>query len=196
MTGSHRAPRSELRATRRALGADAQVAGADAVARRLWPWLRSSGPGIVAAYLATTDGELSPGPCVKLLRGAGATLVFPRIADDAMTFHIVGHDDDLIPGEWDLLEPASTAGLVDAAAIDVVLAPLVAFDDRCERMGRGKAYYDRCFAFLAEVDRPAQPVLIGLAHDCQRVEALDCQPHDVRLDAVVTPSSIVGTLPS
>jgi 5-formyltetrahydrofolate cyclo-ligase len=150
---------------------------------------------MVAAYLAT-DGELSPGPCVKLLRGCGATLVFPRIADDAMTFHVVGHDDELIPGNWGLMQPASTAGSVDAAAIDVVLTPLVAFDDRCERMGRGKAYYDRCFGFLSGIERPARPVLVGLAHDCQRVEALDHKPHDVRLDAVVTPSGIVGTLPS
>lgn len=194
MTSSRAALRKELRARRRAVSERGQAAAEDAVAAVLAPWLAARRPEVVAAYLAT-DGELSPAGCVTAARAVGATVVFPRIADDAMTFHVVGSEAELVEGRWGLMEPAQDAPAVVAEAIDVVLTPLVGFDAAGTRMGRGKAYYDRAFAFLAERSRPSSTVLIGLAHDVQAVARLERLPHDVAVDCVVTPSGVVGDLP-
>ena len=69
--------------------------------------------------------------------------------------------------------------------LNLVLLPLVAFDSNCNRLGMGKGYYDHSFAFLPRSQRQ-QPVLLGLAHDCQRVDALELNPWDVRLHGIVT----------
>lgn len=111
-----------------------------------------------------------------------------------MSFHVVRSEDDLVAGEWGLTEPRSDTPTVPPTAIEVVLTPLVGFDRDRNRIGRGRGYYDRHFAFLNDDPRPDQPRLIGIAHDLQLVEALPVHAQDVRLDAVVTPSALHGTL--
>ncbi len=184
-----------LRSRRRSLDVDDQLTAAAAVADTVVGWLNDCGAQMVAGYSAT-DGELSPQACLAAVRDSGATTVYPRIADDRMTFHVVSSEADLVEGDWGLLEPRVGAIAVPPTEIDVVLTPLVGFDARCGRLGRGKAYYDRAFAFLLDADRPRRPVLVGLAHGCQEVEVLPLAAHDVRLDAVVTPAELFGTLPA
>jgi 5-formyltetrahydrofolate cyclo-ligase len=195
MTSSRAALRSELRARRRAVPPDGQQEAAAAVAAVVMPWLEALAPGVVAGYLAT-DGEVSPGLCLAAARRGGAQTVYPRIADDAMTFHTVGAEEDLVQGGWGLLEPRREAPLVSVHDIDVVLVPLVGFDGYCHRIGRGKAYYDRAFAAHLIAPRPRPPYLVGVAHGCQRVDTIPVADHDVTLDAVVTPAGVAGTLPS
>lgn len=194
MTSPRALLRDQLRQGRRGIAERTQLAAASAVSASFVSITEEPVPAVVAAYLAT-DGELSPAPLVERARAAGSRTVFPRIFDDAMTFHFVDGDEDLVAGKWGLLEPTHDAPLVSARDIDVVLVPLVGFDAELNRMGRGKAYYDRAFAFLAAGPRPTSPHLVGLAHDLQRVDRLDTQNHDIPLDAVLTPSAVYGTLP-
>jgi 5-formyltetrahydrofolate cyclo-ligase len=76
--------------------------------------------------------------------------------------------------------------------LDFVICPLVAFDQRCQRIGVGAGYYDRSFVFLNDfdqnhprhVERPT--VLAGFAFEMQKVTEIQPQPWDVALDWVVT----------
>lgn len=68
-----------------------------------------------------------------------------------------------------------------AAVPDVILLPLVAFDDQGYRLGYGGGYFDRTLARLA-----VKPVTIGVGFELGRLESLLPQAHDVRLDAIVT----------
>ncbi|MCX6139835.1 MAG: 5-formyltetrahydrofolate cyclo-ligase [Candidatus Kapabacteria bacterium] len=61
----------------------------------------------------------------------------------------------------------------------VVIAPLVAFDRQCHRIGYGKGYYDR---FLASTKAPS----VGLAYEIQRVLDMTPESHDVALTCVAT----------
>ena len=153
-------------------------------------------PGVVAAYVAA-DGEVDLAPVIADLRSQGSDIVLPRLAADApaMTFHRVADDAQLVAGDWGLTEPPATAPVVDPRRIDVVLTPLVGFDQACNRIGRGRGYYDRHFAFLAGAPRPARPWLVGVAHEFQLVEDLPVGPHDIALDAVVTPTGVRGRVP-
>jgi len=107
--------------------------------------------------------------------------------DAPMTFR--AHTDpfgasDLVPGPFGLLQPG---GGPQECVPDVLFVPLVGFTETCERLGQGGGHYDR---WLAE--HPGR-LTIGLAWDAQLIEpasTLPLEPHDQRLDAVVTPSRI------
>ncbi len=69
----------------------------------------------------------------------------------------------------------------DGADMDLVIAPLVGFNDRCDRIGMGGGYYDRTFAKRMGLK------LVGVAFDCQAAE-FEPQPHDIPMDMVITES--------
>jgi 5-formyltetrahydrofolate cyclo-ligase len=70
--------------------------------------------------------------------------------------------------------------------MQLMLVPLVAFDDRGARLGMGGGFYDRVFAWRRWRTTWTGPRLVGIAHSSQRVGRIAAQPHDVCLDAVIT----------
>lgn len=68
--------------------------------------------------------------------------------------------------------------------IDLVLAPCVAFDENCRRLGHGGGYYDR-FLPLCENAR-----MIGTAFEVQRLPAVACDQMDIAMDAFVTEMAV------
>ena len=70
--------------------------------------------------------------------------------------------------------------------MQVLLVPLVGFTAKGDRLGQGGGHYDRWLEDREEV------TAIGLAWDCQLTENLPVEPHDRRLDAVVTPTRFYG----
>ena len=68
--------------------------------------------------------------------------------------------------------------------------PLVAFDRRGFRLGYGGGYYDATLAHLKKT-RP-EIRAVGIAFACQEVDALPSEPHDMRLDFVVTEKEIIS----
>lgn len=78
------------------------------------------------------------------------------------------------------------AQLLRGISLDLVLVPLVGFDEHGARLGMGGGYYDRSFATRRFRGSWRKPRLIGVAYELQRVASLVQQPWDVRLDGVVT----------
>lgn len=72
-----------------------------------------------------------------------------------------------------------------AHRLDILLMPLLGFDNSGSRLGMGGGFYDRTLASC-----PVKPVRLGIAYDFQRVAHLPRQPWDQALDAVVTPSGL------
>lgn len=72
--------------------------------------------------------------------------------------------------------------------LDLILVPLVAFDQHGTRIGMGKGYYDRTLSTL----RPK--LLLGVAYEFQQQPLIQPQPWDVKLDAVVTEKTIYWSL--
>jgi 5,10-methenyltetrahydrofolate synthetase len=65
-----------------------------------------------------------------------------------------------------------------------LLIPVNAFDEELYRLGYGGGYYDRTLAALADLAAP--PLTIGVGFELARVDTIEPQAHDIRLDAVVT----------
>jgi 5-formyltetrahydrofolate cyclo-ligase len=104
----------------------------------------------------------------------GKTLVLPRLEHGGIVPALVG--DGFTRGQFGIREPSGVA--VDPQSIDLVIVPGVAFTLGCDRLGHGKAHYDR---FLPTT----RAFTIGACFDEQIVDELPLEPHDVRLDRVV-----------
>ena len=141
------------------------------------------------AFTIARDGEISPHLLLNeaLRRGKRCYLpVMSKVGHDRLSFRRVGkHLQSLRSNNrYNIPEPVN-APICRPRAFSMVLFPLVAFDASCNRLGMGKGFYDHTFAFLRASMRKC-PQLFGLAHECQRVEALDIAPWDVKLQAIVT----------
>lgn len=161
------------RAARRALSAEIQsehaVAIADEVTKRLEDGAK------VAAYLAR-DGEVDLVNVIERCWRRRIVVAVPVLGGRDMRFAAYRCGTTLERNEFGIPEPAQP----EVVTPTVVLAPLVAFDDRGHRLGMGGGYYDRFFAATPTTAR------IGIAHECQRAPALPATSSDVSLTAVVT----------
>ncbi|WP_158589166.1 5-formyltetrahydrofolate cyclo-ligase [Alginatibacterium sediminis] len=84
--------------------------------------------------------------------------------------------------KFGLDEPALDARhVVPLKDVNVMLVPLVGFDDKCQRIGMGGGYYDRSLIWL----NPSC-ITIGLAFECQKTTHIDVQAWDQSLDFVIT----------
>ena len=94
-------------------------------------------------------------------------------------------DTELTMNRFGLWEPLQ-CNAIDANRLDVVVTPLVAFDDHGNRLGMGGGYFDRTFAFLGGRDNWVHPKLIGIAFECQRVEKISPNPWDIPVFRIIT----------
>ena len=181
--------RDSLRQARRALSAEQQSAAARTVADKIIGMAGFQAASRTAFYLAT-DGELDPRPLLDHALASGKSCYLPVIAaDDGGDSEPLGfapfHDDSVLTvNKWGIGEPPAV-DLLPATELDLVVVPLVGFDARCFRLGMGKGFYDRSFSFKLS-DQTRRPLLLGLAHACQRVDGLLAESWDVRMDAVIT----------
>ena len=181
-TDSRDAQRALLRERRRGIDARGRIAAGEAIAARLRPHLR----GYVAGYWAM-DGEV---PLHALLAGPRNFVYCLPVLQPGKTLRFAPWraGDPLMQNRYGIPEPDLAAeSLLDPAALDVVLLPLVGFDRRGNRLGSGGGYYDRSFAFLRALPRDApRPRLIGVAHALQELPDIAAEAWDVPLDLVVT----------
>jgi len=174
-----RALRAHMRAER-----DAFAMESDSVIVPPTDYLARLSPDIVVASYIPVGSEADPTPLAAAARAAGATLALPHVAqrDGEMRFLAWTDSDPLMPGTFGIRQPDAGAPELQP---DIVLTPLVAFDDALNRLGQGAGYYDRAFARLPDAWR------LGIAWSVQQLLMIDCDPWDVPLHAVVTERGMV-----
>ena len=110
--------------------------------------------------------------------------VLSPIGPPRLRFKLWKRGEALRNNRYGIAEPRGGRYIMPRA-LSLLLMPLVGFDADCNRLGMGKGYYDRTFAFRRH-GGARRPVLLGLAHECQRVEKLQAEVWDLPLDGVVT----------
>lgn len=180
--------RRHMRGLRTALSPELRRAAAEAAAAVAASTASFRSARRIAVYIAM-DAELDPEPLVALARDAGKELflpVLPPSNNAPMTFLPYGAGATLQPNRYRIPEPPPSAGAALAPVeLDLVFAPLVAFDLRGQRLGMGAGFYDRSFAFLKDA-RHRHPALIGYAYEAQKVPEMPAESWDVPLAGVVT----------
>ena len=138
----------------------------------------------IALYAAMPE-ELDASPLIELALARGCEIYLPRIDRHTGCIHFVASEGTTRPNHLGIDEPVGRR-TIGARWLDLVFLPLVGFDAHGLRLGMGGGYYDRTFAFLNLRNAWRAPRLIGIAYQLQHVALIEAEPHDVRLDAVVT----------
>ncbi len=178
--------RREMRHRRRALSAVERSALALRLTRHAAgsPWLRRSLR--IAAYLPN-DGEMDLRPLIRRLWKSGKLCYLPVLNAERLWFMPYRPHTRLRSNRFGIPEPVlAPRHRWPRQTLDLVLAPLVAFDGRGNRLGMGGGYYDRTFAYLASRSHWHRPLVVGVAYSFQRVHTLPAHPWDVPLHGVVT----------
>lgn len=183
MAAEKAAWRERFRAARRALPAEARAAASAAVCARVLALPEVRAARAVHAFWPLPD-EVDLRPALLALHGRGVTVALPAVAGPRRLAHRAFEGERALrAGRWGLLEPPDGAPEVRPAALDVVLVPGLAFGRDGSRLGYGGGFYD---AFLAQT--PALRVGVGGA--AALVASVPTEPHDARLDAVVTDAEV------
>lgn len=145
-------------------------------------------PGTTVGLYAETPEEAPASAYARWFFEAGHPVALPWFAerDAAMSFRLWDNPlsgEGLERGPWGMLQPPANA---PEAEPGLVFVPLVGFTASGARLGMGAGHYDRWLA-----DHP-QALAIGLGWDCQETPLLPLEPHDRALDAVITPTRLLG----
>jgi 5-formyltetrahydrofolate cyclo-ligase len=199
LTDSKVALRRRLREERRAIAPAARRIAAEELAERLSAMRAFRTARRIACY-APVDGEIDTAIVMERMARLNKRCYLPvlsRIDYDRLWFAPAHTRVARARNRYGILEPrVPPQQLVRARELDLILMPLVGFDDNGHRIGMGGGFFDRSLAFLAWRERWRKPHLIGLAYDFQKLSTLPREPWDIALDAVVTDRDVyvaVGT---
>ncbi len=187
MTGSPKqALRAAVLAARAALPDVVRRRRSDAIAVRVLA-LEAFGASRVVALYAAMGAEVATDTIAAAAAANGKRLLYPRVDESSRPLAFAGCSPDaLVPGPHRTRQPPPAAPPGELEAVDLVLVPGVAFDERCRRLGRGRGHYDATLAGL-----PARALRVGLAFEVQLVPEVPQEPHDEPLDLVVTEDRVL-----
>lgn len=178
-----RALRAQLLATRAALPEDERAERSVRIGAHLAALLGDVGGRAIAVYWPMPgEPELSAWIAAASARGARFALPVVVGRDRPLEFRAWAPGDRVVPGRWNIPEPADGA----VVAPDIVVVPLVGFDRAGYRIGYGGGFYDRTLAA-----RSPRPRTVGVGFACSEVASIEPQPHDVPLDAIVTEAETI-----
>jgi 5-formyltetrahydrofolate cyclo-ligase len=178
--------RTGLEARRRLHSATREIASAR-ITERVLRSHEFHSARVIACYLPMPD-EVDPGRVISRAWQMRKQVCAPVIGQAGeMHFVKLTPETRLSRTRFGLWEPEGGEP-VASRSIDLVITPLVAFDDDCGRIGMGGGYFDRAFAFLKRRRQWRRPKLLGVAFACQAVEKIQLNPWDIRLYAVATES--------
>ena len=105
-----------------------------------------------------------------------------------MSFKRWKYKDPLYVSAFGTLEPLDSQKEIIP---DLVMIPLVAFDDKLNRLGYGKGYYDRILEKINFTKKKA--IFLGIAYSSQKYKKIPTNKHDVKLDYIFTEKRIISS---
>lgn len=114
---------------------------------------------------------------------AGRTVCLPLITGKGLMEAVkLSSMEDLVPGRFGILTvDVAKQCVVPAGSIDFMVVPGVAFDQEGRRLGLGAGYYDR---FMEQ--KASAAFRCALAFDCQLMAKVPTEPHDARVQYIIT----------
>lgn len=170
--------RLEVKRRKRMIGAEECALRSEKALRILEQDKRFIEANVIVSYFPLPD-ELDT---LNLLRcyAGDKMLLLPVVDGNDIRLKPYEGESQMLTGAFGIAEPSTSAYFTDYDRIDLVIVPGVAFTPAGIRLGRGRGYYDRFLPLLPNAFR------IGVAYDFQLFEKLPCEPHDCRMDAVIT----------
>jgi len=145
---------------------------------------------IILAFLPLSD-EVDTSYIIEEALTQKKKVAVPRINSSNIVFHYIASlsKKELVKHDYGMCEPLKESESVDINNLDnskiLILTPGMAFDKQCNRLSRGKSFYDR---YLSEYGKNCTKA--GIAFSFQIIENLPIEKHDVQLDFVITDKEI------
>ena len=146
----------------------------------------------IACYLSC-KGEMELQPVMHRIFEMKKDCYLPvidKFSQNKLGFVQYTESKSMVKNRFNIPEPENRHRPTPPWALNLILLPLTAFDNKGNRLGMGGGYYDRTLAYLRQRKQWFSPALLGVAYDFQQVETLTSQPWDIPLDGVVTESTI------
>ena len=148
----------------------------------------------IACYLPN-DGEIDLRPLIERAFDMGKRCYLPVLSPlyhNRLWFAPYHRESRLIYNRFGIPEPAVNWNMMRVPwSLDLILMPLVAFDNDGNRLGMGGGFYDRTLAYLTRRHHWQKPRLLGTAYDFQRVTGLPHEAWDIPLHGIATESGII-----
>lgn len=135
--------------------------------------------GTIFLYYALPD-EVNTSLLLQKLsnrRGGEKRIILPVVNGDILELKEY-IPEEMASGYQSIQEPSGEK-TINPEEIDLAIVPGVAFDAKCNRMGRGKGFYDKLLPYL-------ECPTIGLGFGFQIIDEIPCEPFDKPLDFVIT----------
>ena len=116
-------------------------------------------------------------------------IVLPVIkSSNAMSFKSWIFKEPLYVNKFGILEPKNSS---KNTIPDLIMVPLVAFDNRLNRIGYGKGYYDRSLKKISKIKKNV--ISLGIAYSFQKCQKIPTNKHDFKLDYIFTEKGIINS---
>ena len=143
---------------------------------------------VVALYKALSS-EVNTDYLIEHSLNLGKIVCLLRVEDESIVFYMVNSlNDELEFSKFGVLEPKKDKEkIVPKEAIDLAIVPGVAFDEKCNRLGFGKGYYDR-FLSLSDIDT------IGICFEEQVLKngRLPVDKYDISMNSIITEDRVIA----
>ena len=141
------------------------------------------------------QSEVITSPLIERALLEGKKVYCPKVSGDDMDFYRISSLNYLKEGYKGIREPEAEELFIAIPQNPpdkkpLVIMPGVAFDMDCHRIGYGKGFYDRFLTRMSENGMDFYK--IGLAYECQLVDKVPYETHDISLNVIVTENDIYG----
>lgn len=162
---------------------------------------------ITSVILCYVDcqSEVITTPLIERSIADGKKVFCPKVSGNDMEFYNIIDMGELKDGYKGIKEPMGGQSFTDFLCERddlsddpdagnkvnnkaLVIIPGSAFDIECHRMGYGKGFYDKYLTRLLESD--IDVYMLGLGYECQLIDKVPCEAHDIVLDILVTEENI------
>jgi 5-formyltetrahydrofolate cyclo-ligase len=138
-------------------------------------------------FFAPLPDELDIWPVLELSLALGTTCALPGFDAERKTYvakEIKKLATDIVTGKFGVREPAANCVEIPPDKFDLVLVPGSAFDLEGNRLGRGRGFYDQLLPAVSGIK-------CGICYDIQLLENIPTEPHDAKVDFILTPDKCV-----
>jgi 5-formyltetrahydrofolate cyclo-ligase len=175
--------RQELRCKRSELSIEVRNTFDQAICEQLWQQVKNSNARSIACYWPF-NGEPDLIPLCRRLIDNSCKIALPVISTNTagvMKFCRWRTEMKLVKNRFGIFEPPDDQEL-PLSDFDMLIMPLVAYDQSGNRLGMGAGFYDRHLQLLRESSKPLR---VGAAYSLQKIDPIDTNPWDIHLHAVV-----------
>lgn len=138
-------------------------------------------------FYASYKSEVDTFGLMNYCMSVNKTIALPKVKKESSELEIYEVRDlsELGAGYQNIPEPILHKDrIMQVKDIDLIIVPGVAFDEHCNRLGYGKGFYDK---MLNEKSSPA----IALAYEEQIADSVPAEPHDIKMDKIITDKRVI-----